>query len=54
MAEIWSWRRELHIAQAQLAGMPEAQAEASAPKVTWMWLISVLMLYPIQKNALTS
>jgi NTE family protein len=34
MAEIWSWRRELHIAQAQLAGMPEAQAEASAPKVT--------------------
>ena len=33
MAEIWSWRRELHIAQAQLAGMPEAQAEASAPKV---------------------
>jgi NTE family protein len=34
MAEIWSWRRKLHIAQARLAGIPEAQAEASAPKVT--------------------
>ena len=34
MAEIWSWRRKLQIAQKRFAGMPEAQAEASIPKVT--------------------
>ena len=34
MAEIWSWRRRLLVAQARFAGIPEAQAEASVPKVT--------------------
>ena len=34
LAEIWKWRRDLRVAQARLAGMPEAQAEASVPKVT--------------------
>ncbi len=34
MADIWSWRRKLNVAQKRLAGMPEAQAEASVPKVT--------------------
>jgi NTE family protein len=33
-AEIVSWRRELLIARARLAGMSEAEAEASVPKVT--------------------
>ena len=33
-AEVTKWRRELLIAQARLAGMSEAQAEASVPKVT--------------------
>ncbi|MGA8391348.1 MAG: patatin-like phospholipase family protein [Burkholderiaceae bacterium] len=33
-AEISTWRRELRIAQARLAGMSEAAAEASIPKVT--------------------
>jgi NTE family protein len=33
-AEIWKWRRDLLVAQARLAGMSEAQAEASVPKIT--------------------
>ena len=34
-AEITTWRRELRVAQARLAGATEAQAEASIPKVTF-------------------
>jgi len=34
IAEIWRWRRELLVAQARLAGVPQAQAEASVPDVT--------------------
>ncbi len=34
MAQIWSWRRELVVAEARLAGKTKAQAEALAPKVT--------------------
>ena len=33
-AEVASWRRELLVARARLAGATEAQAEASVPKVT--------------------
>jgi NTE family protein len=33
-AEITKWRRELRVAQARLAGMSEAQAEASVPKIS--------------------
>ena len=33
-AEINKWRRELRVAQARLAGMSEAQAEASIPKIS--------------------
>ncbi|MBN8507248.1 MAG: patatin-like phospholipase family protein [Burkholderiales bacterium] len=33
-AEISKWRRELRVAQARLAGMSEAQAEASVPKIS--------------------
>ena len=33
-AEIWKWRREMLVMQARLGGATEAQAEASAPKVT--------------------
>ena len=33
-AEIMKWRRELVVAQARLAGMTEAQAEAKVPKVS--------------------
>lgn len=33
-AEIAKWRRELLVAQERLAGMSEAQAEASVPKIT--------------------
>lgn len=33
-AQIVTWRRELLVAQARLAGMSEAEAEASVPKVT--------------------
>jgi NTE family protein len=32
-AEITKWRRELRVARARLAGMSEAQAEASVPKI---------------------
>lgn len=32
-AEIWNWRRELRVAEARFAGMSEAEAEASVPKV---------------------
>jgi NTE family protein len=32
-AEITKWRRDLRVAQARLAGMSEAQAEASVPKI---------------------
>jgi NTE family protein len=33
-AEITKWRRDLRVAQARLAGMSEAQAEASVPKIS--------------------
>ncbi len=33
-AEITKWRRDLMVARARLAGMGEAQAEASVPKIT--------------------
>jgi NTE family protein len=33
-AEITKWRRDLRVAQARLAGMSEAQAEASIPKLS--------------------
>jgi NTE family protein len=33
MAEIWKWRRDLKVAQARLAGVPEAEAEASVPEI---------------------
>jgi len=33
-AEITKWRRDLRVAQARLAGMSEAQAEASIPKIS--------------------
>jgi len=33
-AEIWKWRRDLLVAQARLAGVSQAQAEASVLKVT--------------------
>ena len=33
-AEIATWRRELLVAQARLAGVPEAEAEASVPKIS--------------------
>ena len=32
-AEIMAWRRELEVARARLAGVSEAQAEASLPKL---------------------
>jgi NTE family protein len=34
LAEIWKWRRELLVARARLAGLPEAEAESSGAKVT--------------------
>jgi NTE family protein len=34
IAEIWRWRRELNVAHKRLAGMPEAEAEASVTKVS--------------------
>jgi NTE family protein len=33
MAEIWSWRRKLRVAELRLEGMSEAEAEASVPRV---------------------
>ena len=33
-AEIWSWRRELLIARARLAGATQAEAEARVPNLT--------------------
>ena len=33
-AQIWAWRRELLVAQAQLKGPSRAQAEAKIPNVT--------------------
>ena len=33
LAEIWKWKRDLQVAQARLAGMPEAEAEASVKEV---------------------
>ena len=33
-AEIWMWRRKLHVAQARLAGATEEEAEGSVPKVS--------------------
>lgn len=34
LAEIWTWRRDLQVAQAQLSGLTKEQADARVPKVT--------------------
>ena len=34
LVEIWTWRRDLQVAQAQLTGLSRAEAEASVPKLS--------------------